>query len=689
MKILDRPEVDQLEPLSDGSGRARLYHTREFDARAFKRTLAELEIEPALMDNPAAVDISQPHIFLLPARSLLVPRMGHAIAELHGDLSTVIVSGGGENDHRRLTPKLSEAIFAWLDDPISEAELHFALRNSLNQIELTKRTRQIMQDLDRQTDQMGVLNRVGIALSSERDMDALQDLILTKARELTGADAGSLFLVVDEEQKALDANNQPMTDAEGSPIVRRVKMLSFNKAFTFSNPTDFTAFKMPITAGIGGYVASTGEVVQHDDMYHLPEGVPYTFNISFDKQTGYRTKSMLAVPMVNSEKEIIGVIQLLNRKRRFDTKLTPENVEDEVLPFSDENRELTLSFASQAAVALDNKRLIDSIQTLFEGFVTASVQAIESRDPTTSGHSGRVAILTVGLAEVVSNVGAGSFKDVNYSGEDLKEIRYASLLHDFGKVGVREHVLVKAKKLYDWQIQQIRGRFGVAQAALESRYLRRKLDYLLANGAGQAASALTAIDDEYRQEIEQLQHYLQVIKQANEPSVMEDNNFQQLMAVSSLTYESDSGEEPLVESAELQKLSIKKGSLDENERLEIESHVTHTYKFLTKIPWTRDLQHVPEVAWAHHEKLDGSGYPNGLTSEQIPLQSKMMTIADIYDALTAWDRPYKKAVPVDKALQILGWEVKDGHVDPELLELFIQSEVFQLTAREQPATLTG
>ncbi|HUZ76533.1 MAG TPA: HD domain-containing phosphohydrolase [Chloroflexota bacterium] len=684
MKILDRPGV---EPVADGepaTGTATLYHTADFAPSRFGGILTDLGIVPRLMGDPAAVDVAQPHVFLLPARALLKPRLAEAISQLHGDLSTVIVTGGGPTDSSCLPARVRDIVFAWLDEPLGEDALHFALRTSLRQIELLRSARQALQDLDQRSEQMAVLNQVGIALSGERDMDALQHLILQRARELTSADAGSLYLVVEDEQPALDEQGQPANDSEGNPLSRRVKVLAFNKTQNYSNPSDFTAFKLPLTTGsISGYVATTGQVVQHEDMYHLSDGLPYSFNVDFDKRSGYRTKSMLTVPMVNMEKEIIGAIQLINRKRNAEAKLTLESAEEEVLPFSDEDRDLALSFASQAAVALDNKRLMDSIQTLFEGFVTASVQAIESRDPTTSGHSGRVAILTVGLAEVVNQVEAGRFRDTYYRYEDLKEIRYASLLHDFGKVGVREHVLVKAKKLYDWQIQQIHGRFGVAQAALEARFLRRKLDYLTRYGnAAGWEDALEGIDRDYANEVEQLQQYWQVIKQVNEPTVLEDNSFALLTAISSLTYETpESGSEPLVESAELQKLSIKKGSLDDNERLEIESHVTHTYKFLTKIPWTKELQHVPEVAWAHHEKLDGSGYPNGLTSEQIPLQSKMMTIADIYDALTAWDRPYKKAVPVDKALQILGWEVKDGHVDADLLELFIQNQVYERTAR--------
>ncbi|MHB8619893.1 MAG: HD domain-containing phosphohydrolase [Chloroflexota bacterium] len=681
MKLLDMPPLAvERENVQVLAGRPGLCYSADLDLRPFTGLFAELGMDPQRLNALAMLDITRPNIFLVSAGALLDRRLSAGIVQLQGDLSTVIVIGDrSEMAHASLALDLREIIFAWLDLPVSELELAVALRNSLRQIRLSERSRAVQLDLDRRAGQMADLHHVGVALSAERNVDALQTLILTKARDITDADAGSLYLVVEEDRQALDARGQPLHDGAGNAVLQKVKVLAFNKAQNFSNPTDFKAFRMPLNTGIAGYVATTGAVVQHEDIYQLSEGLPYSFNVSVDHQSGYRTKSMLTVPMINSEHQIIGVIQLINRKRRAETRLTAANVDQEVLAFSLENRDLALSFASQAAVALDNKRLIDSIQTLFEGFVTASVQAIESRDPTTSGHSGRVASLTVRLAEVVNETQAGPFKDLYLDPDALREIRYASLLHDFGKVGVREHVLVKAKKLYDWQIEQIRGRFGVAGASLEARYIRRKLDYLLEHGLAGSEEALAAIEREAQDELERLRASLQLVKQANEPTVLEGAAFEQLGSLASLTYLSpDAGEELLVGSAELKKLAIKKGSLDESERLEIESHVTHTYRFLTKIPWTGDLQRVPEIAWAHHEKLDGSGYPNRLTSEQIPLQSKMMTIADIYDALTAWDRPYKKAVPVDKALQILHWEVNDGHVDATLLDLFVQQEVYRV-----------
>ncbi|MCK5689987.1 phosphodiesterase, partial [Myxococcota bacterium] len=318
--------------------------------------------------------------------------------------------------------------------------------------------------------------------------------------------------------------------------------------------------------------------------------------------------------------------------------------------------------------------LYEEIDKLFEGFVRASVTAIESRDPTTSGHSERVADLTVGLAETMEHVKTGPYADLKMGTDDLRQIRYASLLHDFGKVGVRENVLTKANKLYGEELGAIEARFQAAMAQKESDYLLQVI-HNLQNGGKDIPTDLQKHLADHRIE---LNDFLDFIRACNRPTVLDSSGFERLDDVAKMTLLGPDGNpEPLLSGPELHRLSIPRGSLDASEREEIESHVSHTYRFLEQIPWTRDLRNVPNIAYAHHEKLDGTGYPRNLSAEDIPVQSRMMAIADIYDALTASDRPYKKAMPHAKALDILGMDAGHGKIDSDLLKIFIDAKIFE------------
>lgn len=507
------------------------------------------------------------------------------------------------------------------------------------------------------------MNRIGIALSAEQDIDKLQDLILTSARQMTNADAATLYLVE--------------TSDEGHRVLR------FAWAQNHSVQVPFATFKMPLVEkSVGGHTVISGQAVRLDDVNELPADVPFAFNRSFDEQHGYRTRSMLCVPMRNHGGEIVGAVQLINAKREFETRLTLDNVDAEVIPFEEDHLELIQSIASQAAVALDNKALLDAIRNLFEGFVKASVTAIESRDPTTYGHSGRVAALTVGLAEATNGVQSGKYADLHLDGEQLRELRYAALLHDFGKVGVRERVLVKEKKLYPASMELLKQRFAFVQRSLQQKFAERKLAMARAGRLGE--HEIANLDRELSAELDQLREWLDAVLTANEPSVLSEDKASMLAFLAEYMYEDiDAQRRPLLQPEEFHFLSIRKGTLDEVERLEIESHVTHSYRFLIKIPWTPTMNNVPQIAYGHHELLDGSGYPRKLQGPEIPVQARMMTIADVFDALTATDRPYKPAVPVEKALEILRREF-EGKIDMDLLDVFIAKRVFELAAGYRP-----
>jgi HD-GYP domain-containing protein (c-di-GMP phosphodiesterase class II) len=386
----------------------------------------------------------------------------------------------------------------------------------------------------------------------------------------------------------------------------------------------------------------------------------------FDRATGYRTCSVLAVPMRTPKGTLIGVVQLINATR-----------DGTIVPYTDRQQALAVSLASQAAVAVENSHLEAEVRQLFEGFVHASVAAIEARDPATSGHSFRVANLTIAFAETLERVDRGPFAGLRFSREELRTLRYAALLHDFGKVAVREEVLVKAKKLYPTELALIRERIKLARRSREAASMRARLDCALAEGREAYLARAEHFDDELAGEQRELDRVLAAIEAANEPTVLPVSRLDDLQRIEQLAFiDVDGARRPILESDEVRLLSLPIGSLSEAERVEIESHVTHSYRFLSHIPWTREIRHIPAIVAGHHEKLNGQGYPRGLAAPDIPIQTRMMTIADIFDALAAADRPYKKAVPVDRALEILDLAVKDGEIDGELFALFVEARSF-------------
>ncbi len=555
-------------------------------------------------------------------------------------------------------------LFALLPRQAPRVSLEWAIQGALRSVQAEMDSVQASAKLREMAGELGTMNRIGVALSTERNTDALLELILTKSRDITSADAGSLYLVEEEEKGR--------------------KHLLFKLTQSDSHSVPFRQFTLPIDRqSIAGYAAATGSILNIKDAYRI-RNLPFRLNRDFDEKFGYRTRSMLVLPMKNQKDECIGVLQLINAKRRKEAKLTsPRAVRQEVVPFSEHSQELAASLASQAAVALENNLLYRDIQRLFEGFVKASVTAIESRDPTTFGHSERVAKLTVGLAEVVDRAEAGPYKNIHFSREEIQELRYASLLHDFGKVGVREEVLVKAKKLYPSQLELIRKRFQYIRKVLELDTARKKLDHLLREGNHNFQEAFAALDQRLEENLRQLDEFRNDILRANEPTVLPEAASGKLVEIAGWSFQDPDGStEALLAPDELRLLSIPKGSLDANERLQIESHVIHSFKFLSQIPWTKELRNIPAIARAHHEKLDGSGYPYHMKGDEIPFQTKMMTISDIFDALTARDRPYKRAVPVERALDIIGQEVKSHLLDPNLFQLFVEAKIFELTTKD-------
>lgn len=519
----------------------------------------------------------------------------------------------------------------------------------------------LREELEGAREELRELNRIGMALMSERDPERLLGLILTQARRLTTSDAGSLYLVETDEDDT-----------------RRLHFLRSQNDSLPDLPSPSFTLTLDDTS-IAGFVALTGEPLLIDDAYEIASEMPFSFNrASFDERYGYRAKSMLVVPMLDHKDRVVGVLQLINRKSDAGASVrTDADAERWVLPYGEREVTLVQSLAGQAAVSIENGRLYQDIENLFAGFIKAAVTAIDQRDPTTSGHSVRVTELTCDTAELIDRQTEGPFKDVHFTEKEMKQLRYAGLLHDFGKVGVREEVLVKMHKLPPVLEAGLDARFVLIRTTLKAESLRRKAELLEREGPG-AAEEIAGLEARLEEDLERVQRYWDAVREANIPRVLPEEAAGILQEIARQTFtDADGNEVPYLTDEELHYLSIKRGSLDESERKQIESHVIHSYDFLLNIPWTDELSRIAEIVRGHHEKLNGTGYPDGITKDQLSLETRIMTVCDIFDALTASDRPYKKAMPVEKALDILRMEAEDGALEKDIVELFASSGVYR------------
>src|SRR5215510_8509698 len=415
-------------------------------------------------------------------------------------------------------PRNDGAVYAYLPPDVPQRLLERMVDNALDHIHLIQSRQEVNERLAGASREIHELNQIGVALSAEHDTGKLLEMILTKSREFTRSDAGSVYLVeripLQRDQRRLPFNNKPTAENELFE-----EKLRFSLSQNDSLKVPFQEMAMEISdRSIAGYVALSGEVVNIEDAYRLPPDAPYVINQKFDEDSGYRTKSILTVPMRNQKGKIVGVLQLINAKRDRAAKLDSLSaVAQQVVPFTGRQQEVVFSLASQAAVALENSLLYESIHKLFEGFVRASVTAIEARDPTTSGHSFRVANLTVALAEAVDRSDGGPYGAIHFSRSEMKEIRYASLLHDFGKVGVREEVLVKAKKLYPAQVDVIKQRFQFVKRSMETEALRSRLEHVLQQGREDYLARQGDFDQELAARLAEVDKWFQMILAANEP----------------------------------------------------------------------------------------------------------------------------------------------------------------------------
>ena len=503
-------------------------------------------------------------------------------------------------------------------------------------------------------DRIERLNEIGIALSAESNTPKLLELIMMGAKTLTLADGGSLYF---------------LNDAELSFEIISNDSLDIQMGGTSGNDITFPAIPLIVNgqenhANVVTHCVLTGNTVNIADAYH-EDGFDFTGTRKFDSKTGYRTRSMLTFPLKNHEQETIGVLQLINA-RDTDT--------GEVIEFSKVDQQLAESLASQAAVALTQQRLVSELETLFESFIRMIASAIDDKSPYTGGHCRRIPVLTMMLADAVHAADDGPLKNFEITEKDRYELETAAWLHDCGKVVTPEYVMDKATKLetiFD-RIHALETRFEVLRRDAEIEYLKNTLQL---DAAGPSNAEL---ERHYQQTCQQLADDFEFLRNANiGGEFMSEEHIARVKQLAEQHWTDASGtQRPLLSDDEVMNLSIERGTLNDAEREVINNHIVATIKMLESLPFPKHLQNVPEYAGGHHEKMDGTGYPRGLKRDEMSVQARIMAIADIFEALTASDRPYKTGKKLSECLKIMGFMKQDEHIDPDIFEIFIKQRVY-------------
>jgi HD-GYP domain-containing protein (c-di-GMP phosphodiesterase class II) len=512
-----------------------------------------------------------------------------------------------------------------------------------------------------QLEEIEKLNQIGLALSAEPDIDRLLEMIVDEARRFTGADGGTLYIVDDDEKELLFSIAQ--TDS------LNVRMGGSAGKITWPPIQLYNEDGTPNYKNVSSYAALSGEVVNIDDIYNT-ENFDFEGTRRFDSSIGYHSQSMLVVPLRNHENDTIGVLQLLNAM---------DKTSGEVIPFSSECQKLTESLASQAAVALTNNRLIRDLRLLLESFFKSIATAIDEKSPYTGNHGRRVVELTIYIAEKINNTKEGFFKNIFLNENQMNELVMAAWLHDVGKIAVPEYVMDKSTKLesiYD-RINLLKTRFEVIRRDIEINHMSRER-------ASSESSKIHSDNGSYEEALKSLEEDLNFIESVNQGSeFMSDEKIERVKKIASRTWKINGEERPLLTDEEVKNLSVRKGTLTEDEKKVINSHAALTYEILSQLPFPKKLRNIPHYASSHHEFINGTGYPKGLKGDEIPLQARILALADIFEALTAGDRPYRKGNTLSGAIKILGFMVKDALLDKDLFDLFIKEEIYLDYAKKE------
>lgn len=496
---------------------------------------------------------------------------------------------------------------------------------------------------------------IGLALSSEKNLDRLLEKIVDEARLLTNADAGTLYIVDDAKEHL----NFKILQTE----TMGVRMGGTSEVPISLPPVPLQRESGPNYANVCSYTALTQIKVNIPDVYEA-EGFDFSGTRSYDESTGYRSKSMLVIPLQNHENDTIGVLQLLNAIDPNDPK--------KVIPFSPDLEDLIGSLASQTAIALTKMQLINDLRELLYSFIRSIAAAIDEKSKYTGGHIRRVVDLTMLIAEGVNRSDNEHFSDINLTEDQLEELRLATWMHDIGKITTPQYVMDKTTKLetISDKLEVIEARYKFLKVQAENQILKRLLK-------DSQSSIPKETQDEINKVMTELDEEFDFIKECNHSrEFMNEDMFKRMQDIHKKSIVINDSKQKFITDYEYSQLVIRKGNLSADERKIMQHHADMTIKMLSNLPFPRKLSQVPTYAGQHHEKLDGSGYPNGLKEEELPLQSRIMAIADIFEALTARDRPYKKPMKLSKAVEIMGFMVKDHHIDKHLYDLFVKQKLY-------------
>jgi|GEM_PF-305871 len=496
--------------------------------------------------------------------------------------------------------------------------------------------------------------QIGMALSAEKNINRLLEMIVESAKELSYADACTLY-IIDDDEKHLHfeiMQNDTMKIKLGGTSGMRV---------TFPDVPLYIEGK-PNYSNVSSYVVLKDKTVNIEDVYEV-DGFDFTGPRNYDAETGYRSKSMLVVPMKNHENRIIGVLQLLNAQN-------PES--GEVVAFSTEHTEMISSLASEAAVAMTNTKLIHDLDSLLNAFIKSIATAIDEKSPYTGGHIKRVVDLSTMIAERINQSDSGPYKNIHFSQDEMAELRMAAWMHDVGKITTPEYVVDKENKLaglFD-RVDLVALRFDLIEKLYETIYLQKKIGFLRDRKSGQ--EEFHALDEEFASGKDDLRSDLEFIRSVNiAAEYMSDDKVERIRSIGGKKYRLNGEEHPYLTDFEIENLSVRKGNLTEKERRVVENHALMTTRILSQLPFPRKLARVPKFAGEHHEKLDGSGYHRGMDEKELLLQSRIIAFADIFEALTAKDRPYRTPLQLQQVIGILGLMKKDRHIDPDVYAFFM------------------